>query len=58
MKISPDNYNYLLKSAKMKYLQIPSILKLGTQGMTKERVGREARGQEARTRMPCILTTL
>lgn len=32
----------------MKYLQIPSILKLGTQGMTRERVGKEARGQEGK----------
>lgn len=48
MKASPDNYNYLLKSAKMKYLQIPSILKLGRKGMTREREGREARGQEGK----------
>lgn len=32
----------------MKYLQIPSILKLGRKGMTREREGREVRGQEGK----------
>lgn len=32
----------------MEYLQIPSVLKLGTQGMTRERVGREERAQQGK----------
>lgn len=56
MKTSPDNY--LLKSAKMEYLQIPSVLKLGTQGMTRES-GEGGKGMGGQgPGCPVLLTTL